>query len=68
MCQRFNCLPESGGLLEQDAGLLGRMTLLGTVYQTVQRVRSLRGAEIHKMNADDGRLLAWLETRGIQVF
>ena len=67
MCQRFGSLPEPGGLMEQDAGLLGRMAALGNVYETVQRVRQLKGEQIHNMQPSDGRLLVWLEKQGIQV-
>ena len=67
MCQRFSAMPEPGGLLDQDAGLMGRMTTMGNVYETVQRVRGLKGAEIHNMAPSDGRLLAWLEEMGVQV-
>lgn len=66
-CQRFNCLPDAGPLLEQDAGLLNRMTVLGNIYDTVDRVKGLVGKEIHNMRPADGRLLAWLESIGIQV-
>lgn len=40
---------------------MGRMTLLGAVYDTVRRVRGLKGEAIHDMNHDDSRLLLWLE-------
>lgn len=66
-CQRFNALPDAGALLEQDAGLLARMTLLGSIYEAVERVRGLVGKEIHNMRPSDGRLLMWLEKQGIQV-
>lgn len=67
MCMRYGSMPDAGGLLEQDAGLLGRMSLLGSVYDTVQRVRGLVGEQIHDMRPDDGRLLVWLESMGVNV-
>lgn len=67
MCMRYGSLPEPGGLFDQDAGLMGRMSLLGNTYETVQRVRGLVGEAIHNMRPDDGRLLAWLEEFGIRV-
>lgn len=54
-------------MLDQDAGLIGRMSLLGNVYDTVQRVRGLTGENIHQMRPDDGRLLAWLEEMGVRT-
>ena len=66
-CQRYSGLPDAGGLLEQDAGLLDRMTTLGAVYEAVEHVRGLKGAEIHNMRPSAGRILMWLEKLGIQV-
>ena len=66
-CQRYGGLPDAGGLLEQDAGLIERMTTLGAVYEAVEHVRSLKGADIHNMRPSAGRILMWLETMGIQV-
>lgn len=56
-----------GALLDQDAGLLSRMTLLGSAYEVVQRVRGLVGDNIHKMRPEDGRMLLWLDEIGINV-
>ena len=67
MCMRYGALPEPGGLLDQDAGTRGRMSLLGNTYDTVQRVRGLVGDKIHDMRPEDGRLLVWLENNGIRV-
>ncbi len=67
MCQRYGSLPEPGALFDQDAGLLERMSLLGNVYEAVQRVRGLTGDDIHRMRPDDGRLLTWLEKIGVKV-
>lgn len=67
LCQRYGSLPDAGGLLDQDAGLLERMTALGSTYEAVQHMRSLKGAEIHNMNPGAGRVILWLESMGIQV-
>lgn len=64
---RYGSMPDAGGLMDQDAGLLGRMSLLGSVYDTVQRVRGLVGKQIHDMRPEDGRLLMWLESIGVVV-
>lgn len=67
MSQRYGALPEPGGLLEQDAMLLERMTTLGTVYESVSHMRSLKGPEIHNMSPAAGRVIMWLEAQGIEV-
>lgn len=66
-CQRFGVLPDGGALFDQDAGLIERMSTLGAVYDAVSHMRSLKGAEIHNMNPGAGRVIAWLETQGVQV-
>lgn len=67
MCQRYGALPEPGGLFEQDAGLLERMAVLGSTYDAVTHMRSLKGPEIHNMNPSAGRVILWLEKQGVQV-
>lgn len=66
-CRRFNALPDAGAVLDQDAGLLSRMTILGNVYETIQRVSGMTGEAIHDIRPDDGRILAWLDELGVQV-
>lgn len=66
-CQRFGGLPDAGPILEQDAGLLSRMSLLSAAYDAVQHMRGLKGDEIHKMNPAHGRTIAWLDEIGIRV-
>jgi len=67
MCMRYSVLPETGGLMEQDAGLMNRMSLYGNIHDAVQRVRGLVGDQIHDMRPDDGRMLMWLERQGVRV-
>lgn len=67
LCMRYSSLPGPGALLDQDAGLMNRMSVLGNVYDTVQRVRGLAGKEIHNMRPADGRLLAWLDEIGVRT-
>lgn len=67
MCQRFDSLPEPGGLFDQDAGLMERMSALGAAHEAVSHMRSLKGAEIHNMNPGAGRVIMWLESQGVQV-
>jgi hypothetical protein len=33
-CRRWNCLPNEGGLLDQPAGLMRRMTIAENIYNT----------------------------------
>ena len=54
-------------MFDQDAGLLSRMTLLGSIYEAVEHYRGLKGPEIHNVPIGVGRVLVWLESIGIQV-
>jgi hypothetical protein len=38
MCERFRCLPEAGGLLDQDASLLGALRLVDMVRANAKEV------------------------------
>ena len=59
-CQRWGGLPDAGGIYDQDAELLYRMTALNNVYRVVSRVGSMVGKEIHKLTSGERKLLKWL--------
>lgn len=65
MCKDLGALPEPGAMLDQDAGLMTRMRVLGHVYDTVQRIRQMHGEQIHNMSAADARTWDWLEKLGV---
>ena len=65
MSQRFSALPEDGGLYEQDAGLLTRMSVLDNVYRAVVRLRNMQGAQIHQLTVQERKMLAWLRDEGM---
>lgn len=60
-----NLLPEVGGVLDQDYGLMQRMNVLHNVYRTVQRVRGMRGAEIHRLTDGERSIIKWLRDDGM---
>jgi len=64
-CERWNALPEAGGLFDQDAKLMTRMTALSNIYATVARYRSLVGREIHSLKGSERRLLGMLHDEGM---
>lgn len=37
LCQRYNCLPEAGGLYDQDAELIAKFKVLDEVFQKKQK-------------------------------
>jgi hypothetical protein len=50
-------LPDTGGVLDQDAGLWYRMQTLGGFYRLVQRLGRSKGDQIHSLTPSE--LLTW---------
>ena len=65
MCQNFSSMPDSGGMNDQDFVLIRRMIVLNNVYNTVSKMRSLKGAAIHALSISDRQLVAWLRDEGV---
>jgi len=59
-CQRWDALPDAGGMHDQDYQLLFRMTALLNVYDTVSLLRNMRGAEIHNLTTGQRKILKML--------
>ena len=65
-CQRYGCLPENGGYLDQDVLLMKRGTMYDTIYSFVKRNRqggkSIDYAELSDADRD---MFDWL--RGLEI-
>lgn len=67
MCRRFNCLPESGGYLDQDAVLMERIVLLEEVYLLVKKWRAMEVKDFSQLSDAEKRLFGWLhKTLGVE--
>ena len=64
-CDRFNALPEAGGVMDQDYALMGRMSVLDNAYSFVTRLRSLKGEQIHSLTDPERRFWASLIEMGV---
>jgi hypothetical protein len=64
-CQKWGCLPEAGGYLDQDYGLMQRMSVLSNIYNTVIRLRNMKGAQIHQLTTPERRVIKWLLDEGL---
>ena len=60
-CTRWNCLPDVGGLHDQDWLLMRRMGAFDGIYKTLVRVQSLEGKRIHELTTTERRTLRWLK-------
>jgi hypothetical protein len=58
-------LPEPGGMLDQDAGLMARMRASGNVYRALSHYRNAHGAEIHHLSLVERKILAGLKAEGL---
>lgn len=58
-------MPEAGGYFDQDAELINQMAVLGNVYDTITRMRSLRGRDIHSLSTSERYLIRQLRDDGL---
>jgi len=56
-CERWNALPDSGGIYDQEYQMLSSMGVLSNIYNTVVRVRNMKGAQIHNLSDGERRIL-----------
>lgn len=59
-CHRWETLPDAGGLLDQDYRLLMLMKVASNIHDTVTRLRSLVGDQIHSLSDNERRIIKWL--------
>ena len=59
-CQRFGCLPEAGGYLDQDAALMDRAVICEDVYHLVKKWRGMKQKDFTKLTDAERHLYKWL--------
>jgi hypothetical protein len=64
-CERWQALPEAGGLSDQDYRLMNRMSAFANVHGTIARLRDLHGAAIHSLTGGERKLIRWLMDAGL---
>ncbi len=57
---QWGALPEHGGLYDQDARTLNRMTVLNNIYKVVSKLRGAQGDDIHNLSEADRRIIGEL--------
>lgn len=60
MCQRYEALPDAGGVNDQEYRTLHRMTVCENVHNAVSRLRSMKGAQIHQLTDNERAIIKWL--------
>lgn len=66
-CRRYNALPDVGGVLDQDYGLLKRMDALYSIHKAYEMYRSAKGEQINHLPGWVGANVAYLLDLGIGV-
>ena len=64
-CRSWGVLPDSGGYLDQDAGLMSRMNTYLNVYGAVSKWHNYTGDKIHLIPEHDRKILRTLMDEGI---
>lgn len=64
-CEKYNCLPDAGGYLDQDFRLMHRMTVLSNVYNAYNTFRNAHGKDIHNLSEATRRVLRRLKDMGL---
>ena len=60
ICERYHCLPHAGGLYDQPAGMLHRMSYLKNVYEAHRMLHDAKGNEKAKFwteHPEAGRII-----------
>lgn len=63
-CERWRAMPDAGGLLDQDNGLMRKMTIYSNIFNTVVKLRSMTGHTIHALTDSERRLIKYLLDEG----
>lgn len=65
-CERYpGSLPDAGGLLDQEWRVMYRMRMAQNIYNTMTRLRSAIGKQIHQLTDNDRAILKWLKDLGL---
>jgi len=65
LCRKWETLPDAGGLYDQDYRTLLLMTAYTNIENTITRVRSLKGKDIHKLTEGERIVLKELMELGL---
>lgn len=59
-CEKYHCLPETGGYYDQEYNLMRRMVVASNIYTAYSRYRNAQGAQIHNLSDGERRILRGL--------
>lgn len=64
-CQRWNTLPDDGGMYSQDYFLISRMNTFTSIYDAVSKLRNSKGTQIHNLTEAERKTLRYLVDLGL---
>lgn len=65
MVEKYHALPDAGGLYEQDARLMRRMSGVMNIYKALSRWRTLTGKQVHQLTEGERKILRLLKDMGL---
>jgi hypothetical protein len=63
-CERWQTLPDNGNLYAQDYKTMHLMNISTNIYNSIVRIKSLKGREIHRLGDGDRKILRMLMDEG----
>jgi len=64
LVSRYNTLPDAGGLYDQDADTLYKMTTCENIYDALTAWNNLGGNKIHSLSKNARKIIAGLREDG----
>ena len=62
--ERWSTLPESGGLLNQDAYVMHISSALQSIYKALSRLKNMKGDQIHDLSESERKIIGNLKRNG----
>jgi len=59
-CEKWNTLPEDGGLYDQDFMTMFLMNSLKSMHDAIVRIKAAKGKQIHSLSENDRKILRML--------
>ena len=64
MCRNWSTLPDEGGMYDQDARVMKRMSGVLSIHNALTRWRTLTGKQIHQLTEGERKILKMLKDLG----
>jgi len=66
-CRRYNCLPDAGGYMDQDAAFMDKAAIYEDVYSLVKKWRTMKPKTFDGLSDGEKSLFKWLRKLEIDI-